>query len=91
MINDCLGTVDKYVSDFVYPGTILPQRVVMGIMGFLAIAVTFTMRACLSVAITEMVVPFNNSDSNNGSFICQVDTLPDESGHQKRIVSNFST
>ncbi|XP_031635861.1 putative inorganic phosphate cotransporter [Contarinia nasturtii] len=35
--------------------TILPQRVVMGIMGFLAIAVSYTIRQSLSVTITEMV------------------------------------
>lgn len=39
-------------------GSALPQRVIMGIMGFLAIVVSFLMRGCLSVAITEMVVPF---------------------------------
>lgn len=40
-------------------------------MGFLAIAVAYTMRACLSVAIIEMVVPLNQTESNN-SFVCPV-------------------
>lgn len=30
-------------------------------MGTLAIAVAYTIRACLSVAIVEMVVPVNNT------------------------------
>ncbi|KAJ9596747.1 hypothetical protein L9F63_012223, partial [Diploptera punctata] len=34
----------------------IDQRYVVAIMGFLAIANAYTMRVCLSVAITEMVV-----------------------------------
>lgn len=33
----------------------------MGIMGFLAIAVAYTVRQCLSVAIVKMVVPVNQT------------------------------
>lgn len=33
----------------------------MGIMGFLAIAVAYTVRQCLSVAIVKMVVPVNDT------------------------------
>lgn len=34
----------------------IPQRYVLGIMGFLAVANAYAMRGCLSLAITEMVV-----------------------------------
>ncbi|XP_055326564.1 putative inorganic phosphate cotransporter [Sitodiplosis mosellana] len=36
--------------------TFLPQRVIVGIMGFFAIAAQYTIRQCLSVAITAMTV-----------------------------------
>jgi ACS family sodium-dependent inorganic phosphate cotransporter len=39
----------------------IPQRYVLGIMGFLAIVNAYTMRVTLSVAITEMVQPSTNS------------------------------
>lgn len=40
-----------------FPVFIIPQRYVLGIMGFLAIVNAYTMRVTLSVAITEMVEP----------------------------------
>lgn len=36
------------------------QRYVLGIMGFFAVANAYTMRSCLSLAITEMVVEPKN-------------------------------
>ena len=33
----------------------IPQRWVMAIMGFLAVANAYTMRVCLNIAITQMV------------------------------------
>lgn len=54
-------------------GALLPQRVVLGIMGFLGIVVSFLMRQCLSIAITEMVVPVNNTGTSNDSLICPAD------------------
>lgn len=50
-------------------------------MGFLAIAVAYTMRTCLSVAIIEMVVPVNQTGSNN-NFVCPVidDGVDDNNG-----------
>ena len=39
----------------------IPQRYVLGIMGFLAIVNAYTMRVTLSVAITEMVEPSNGT------------------------------
>lgn len=40
---------------------IIPQRYVLGLMGFLAIVNAYTMRVSLSLAITEMVVSTNSS------------------------------
>lgn len=71
-------------------GTILPQRVVLGIMGFLGIVVSFLMRACLSVAITEMVVPVNNTGISNESLICQTDYTSLESANNTRVVCYHS-
>ena len=54
----------NFSFDWICPnviGTILPQRIVVGIMGFFAIAVAYTIRACLSVTITEMVVDVEDS------------------------------
>lgn len=47
----------------------MPQRINIALMGFLAIVVAYTMRTCLSVAIIEMVVPVNQTGSND-SFVC---------------------
>lgn len=44
---------------------IIPQRYVMGIMGFFAVVNAYTMRISLSVAITEMVIPINSTDYDN--------------------------
>lgn len=40
-------------------------------MGFLAIAIAYAMRVCLSVAITEMVVKPNRTEQqDNGHSVC---------------------
>lgn len=52
---------NSYLNGFKIAGSILPQRVVMGIMGTLAIAVAYTVRTCISVAIVEMVIPINHT------------------------------
>ncbi|XP_030754320.1 putative inorganic phosphate cotransporter [Sitophilus oryzae] len=41
---------------------IIPQRYVLGIMGFFAIVNAYTMRVSLSLAITEMVVPIKTAE-----------------------------
>lgn len=53
-------------------GFIIPQRVVLSIMGFLAIVNAYTMRICLNVAITEMVKKKNSTDDAKGDF-CPID------------------
>lgn len=47
--------------NFKLSDSMLPQRVVLAIMGTLAIAVSYTIRSSLPVAINEMVVPVNNT------------------------------
>lgn len=57
----------------------IPQRVILSFMGFLAVAVSHTMRICLSIAITEMVVKMNSTKVGSDSTICAVDSsLPEE-------------
>lgn len=48
------------------------QRVIMSFMGFLSIAVSYSMRACLSVAITEMTEPIKIPNTVNQSTVCGV-------------------
>lgn len=59
---------------YLWLGTVIPQRVMLSIMGFLGIAASFAMRACLSIAITEMVVPLNVVEHSNDTLICPVDS-----------------
>ncbi|XP_075230609.1 putative inorganic phosphate cotransporter [Lycorma delicatula] len=40
----------------------MPQRYVLGLMGFLAVVNAYTMRNCLSLAITEMVIYHKHHD-----------------------------
>ena len=44
---------------------LIPQRVLLAIMGFLAITNAYTLRLVLSLAITEMV---NKTTSGNNTF-----------------------
>ncbi|KAH8250691.1 hypothetical protein KR038_008041 [Drosophila bunnanda] len=53
---------------------ILPQRVILAIMGFLAILNAYTMRVCLSQAITVLVVKKNTTDDDSEA-ICEPDDL----------------
>lgn len=58
-------------------------------MGFLAIMIGYTMRVCLSVAITEMVVPLNSTAKANESLICPIDQSSVQISHPTKTVSNF--
>lgn len=51
-------------------GFIIPQRVVLSIMGFLAIVNAYTMRICLNIAITEMVKKEVLNNSTDSSEYC---------------------
>lgn len=48
----------------------MPQRVVLAIMGFFAIVNAYTMRICLSVAITEMVKKTVSNSSIEAGDTC---------------------
>lgn len=66
-------------------GTIIPQRFILSLMGFFAVAVSFTMRACLAITITAMVAPTNTLNiTRNGDHtsICPVDVTEDDSDSQ---------
>lgn len=54
---------------------IIPQRVILAIMGFWVITVSYTIRQSLSFAITEMVVK-HHSESNEDT--CNVDRDPED-------------
>lgn len=56
-------------------------------MGCLGIAIAFAMRMCLSIAMTEMVMPVNHTESNNQSIMCSFD---DSTMNQSQPVSIVS-
>lgn len=60
-------------------------------MGFLAITVSSTIRTCLSVAITEMVIPLNNARQPNESLtMCSFDqSSTEQATEQFNTVSPF--
>ncbi|RZB39500.1 inorganic phosphate cotransporter [Asbolus verrucosus] len=81
---------------------LIPQRYVLGLMGFLAVVNAYTMRVSLSIAITEMVVPSNKSqhydpnacvvedDSDSTSTVTNPDKLYDwDETTQGLILSAF--
>ncbi|KAM7352154.1 uncharacterized protein ACRADG_004794 [Cochliomyia hominivorax] len=57
---------------------LIPQRVILAIMGFLAILNAYTMRISLSIAITELVVKKNHSEIGD-TAVCPADDLDSES------------
>lgn len=49
-------------------------------MGFLAVAIAYTMRVCLSVAITEMVIKKNTTEiQKEGHSVCPAPSAPTNS------------
>lgn len=61
-----------------FPGFVIPQRYVVGIMGFLAVLNAYTMRISLSVAINAMVIPHNATDEPDPGETCSYEN--DNSG-----------
>ncbi|KAK5641112.1 hypothetical protein RI129_009659 [Pyrocoelia pectoralis] len=61
---------------------LIPQRYVLGLMGFLGMINAYLMRVVLSVAITEMVLPLKHSDRYDDS-----DTCPDPIGEVHTNIS----
>lgn len=64
---------------FFFVGCCIPQRVIMAIMCFLAIAIAYVMRVCLSVAITQMVVAVNTTTTGSTKGICLADPPKNDS------------
>lgn len=54
---------------------IIPQRYVLGILGLFALANSFTMRVCLSMTITQMVLHAESSEHIVGES-CPDDAVP---------------
>ncbi|CAH0701277.1 unnamed protein product [Spodoptera exigua] len=63
---------------FLNKGMVVPQRYVLGIMGLFALGNSFTMRVCLSMTITQMVLHAETSEHIIG------ETCPDPNG----VISN---
>lgn len=61
---------------FLFTDFVVPQRVILAIMGFLAILNAYTMRISLSVAITELVVKKNYTGDDENA-VCEADNLDD--------------
>lgn len=57
-------------------------------MGFLAILNAYTMRVCLSQAITVMVIKKNSTDDGEDNAICEPDDL--DSGSTVRRIYQWS-
>jgi MFS family permease len=72
------------LSKFLQKAIPIPTRVVMAIMGFLAVANAYTMRICLSVAITEMVKKKNATENQNLEDMCH---FPDTSNNKTSTVN----
>jgi hypothetical protein len=62
------------------------QRYVVAIMGFLAVANAYTMRICLSTAITEMVVHHDRNESKIDPDACPSSSV---SNNKTAPVSTF--
>lgn len=68
----------------------IPQRVIIAVMGFFSTVVVFTMRSCISIVITEIVTPLNNTRNiSNESIICPADSLSVKSNTVSDMVSGF--
>lgn len=67
----------KFAIFALISGFCIPQRFIMSIMCFLAIAIAYVMRVCLSVAITEMVAKnrTETSTSSTNHSICMADPI----------------
>lgn len=77
LLNPCFKLIYdlSYVFVLVF---LIPQRYILGIMGFLAVVNAYTMRVILSVAITEMVVQVKSDhfDPNTCSMDIENSTKP---------------
>lgn len=74
--------INNAFYEIVVTGNRVPQRWVFAIMGILAIVNAYSMRVCLSIAITEMTVPENKTTAGTTDNTCPVldDTVKHSSG-----------
>lgn len=61
--NPILNTRLTFCSPVFVLGAGVPQRLVFAVMGFFAIFNAYVMRVCLSIALTQMVIPSNKTAS----------------------------
>lgn len=60
----------------------------MAIMCFLAIAIAYVMRVCLSVAITQMVVAVNTTTTGSTKGICLADPPKNDSEKPVNLINS---
>lgn len=63
-------TNKRYV--YMHTGGRIPQRWIFAIMGFLALFNAYAMRVCLSITITEMVIPMHENTTHFYDNTCPV-------------------
>ncbi|KOB73027.1 Uncharacterized protein OBRU01_11390 [Operophtera brumata] len=66
------------LTRFSFSALLIPQRYILGILGLFALANSFTMRVCLSMTITQMVLHAELSDHIVGET-CPDPTVPSNS------------
>lgn len=68
-------------------GFIIPQRWVLGIMGFLAVVMAYAMRVCLSMAIVKMVRP-HEDDPEYDDHTCSFNSTEGDNEHSGVCIIN---
>lgn len=72
---NCIALSAKLLQIVLSTVFIIPQRWVMAVMGFLAVANAYTMRVCLNIAITQMVRQRSHASGEEGG--CPVPNVND--------------
>ncbi|KAL0841150.1 hypothetical protein ABMA28_014896 [Loxostege sticticalis] len=57
---------------------VIPQRYILGVMGLLGVCNAYTMRVCLNLAITQMVIHVEKNTTGLGANYTAPDTCPNE-------------
>lgn len=68
----------------------IQQRYILSIMGFMALAIGYVQRFCLSLAITEMVEHKHVSHSTHSGSVCPVDESVANSTIFQKVTLIFS-
>lgn len=61
-----------------FAGCVIPQRYILGVMGLLGVCNAYTMRVCLNLAITQMVIHVEKNTTGLGANYTAPDTCPNE-------------